>query len=411
MTDSWVTDWDALTQKPRHDSEPGPCVVASEAVGFPTDVSAAVISYNGMGTLGKCLGGLADAGCSDHLITVYDVASTDGTGDWLAEHHPGVKVVRLEENLGPNPARNLALIRGETPFVLVVDVDVQLLPGTAGTLREAIGDDESIAVATPVVLYADRPDTVQYSRTFVHFLAEASAEVDDKPLTQLNGETAGVGLASGCSPMIRREAAAQVGLFDERYFFGKTDGEFAYRLTLAGWQIVEPASAQVLHHHHKRGSTYFMQQVRNRWHFMLKDFQWRTLIAILPVLMVHEPALFVLLLVKGRVVDYFRALGSMSKLLPGVRGDRKDVASIRRVHDWEVLRGEKLVIPAEIGGGALGVLLSLYRVVLGGYWVLARGVLKLLSSGYPGVRSSAKGLGRMPEKGLDGGLSPRNNTA
>ncbi len=370
-----------------------------------------MIAYNAMRTLPMCLRGLADARCPDPMITVYDVASTDGTGDWLAQHHPGVRVVRLEENLGPNPARNLAVTQAGTPFVIVMDADVQMLPGTAAALREAIGEDASVAVATPVVLYADRPDTVHYSRTFVHFLAEASAEVDDKPLTQLNGETARVGLASGCAPMIRSEAAVGVGLFEERYFFGKTDGEFAYRLTLAGWHIVEPAGAQVLHHHHKRGSTYFTHQVRNRWHFMLKDFQLRTLIAIFPVLLIHEPALFLLLLVKGKVGDYFRAVGSMFSLVYTLGGDRKQVARIRRVHDWQILRGDKLVIPAEVGEGALGRLISMYRVALGWYWALARWVLSAISSEAKGRGAVAERPLDPKEKGQDDGPSSRTSAA
>jgi GT2 family glycosyltransferase len=405
-----MTDWTPLSSKPHTKSKAGYIRSAVRGTVFPGDVSVAVIAYNAVRTLPVCLRGIVDTGCPDDRITVYDVASTDGTGRWVKEHYPGVRVVGLEENRGPNPARNLAVMESETPFVVVMDSDVQMLAGTVLGLREAIGEDERIAVATPVVMYADRPDTVQYSRTFVHFLAEASAEVDDKRLSELRGETARVGVASGCAPMIRKSAAVEVGLFDERYFFGKTDGEFAYRVTLGGWQIVEPASAQVLHHHHKRGSMYFTHQVRNRWHFMLKDFQWRTLIAILPVLLVHEPALFVLLLVKGRVGDYFRALGSLLKLLPALGEDRRGVARIRRVHDWQVLRGDKLVIPAAVGGGALGALLSVYAAGLGVYWSAARWVLSMVSAEVPGGVVAA-GAGGLSDKRADDGPSSRNPAA
>jgi GT2 family glycosyltransferase len=354
------------------------------AENFPEDVSAAVVAHNAIVTLPDCMRGLAETGCPQAGITVYDVASTDGTGGWLAEHYPGVNVVRLEENHGPNPARSLAVTQCGTPFVLLLDADVQLLPNTAVRLREAIGANERIAVATPVVLYADRPDTVQYSRTWIHFLAEASAEVDDKPLTQLADKTERVGLASGCAPMIRKETAVAVGLFEPRYFFGKTDGEFAYRVTIGGFDIVEPASAQVLHHHHKRGSMYFKHQLSNRWHFMLKDFQTRTLIAILPVLLIHEPVLFVLLVVMGKGGDYFRALGSLAGLLPALRRDRRAVKRTRRRHDWQVLRGDKLVVPAGIdSGGAIGALVKIYRACLSGYWCCARRLLSLVSRPLP----------------------------
>ncbi len=346
---------------------------------FPADVSAAVVAYNAIGTIGFCLRGLMDSGCPPQRLTVYDVASTDGTGEWITQHHPGVRLVRLEKNRGPNPARNLAVTQSKTPLVLLLDSDVQLLPGTVATLRRTMGDDPRVGIATPVVLFADRPETVQYRRTGVHYLAEASADVHDIPLAELAGATAEVGLASGCAPLIRVRAALAVGLFEERYFFGKTDGEFAYRMTVGGYKILETAATQVLHHHTKRGSTYFMHQVCNRWHFILKDFQLRTLVAILPVLLVHEPALFLLLLVKGKAGDYFRAVAALLRMLPGLREDRRAVQEMRRCHDWEVLRGDKLVIPADVSRGPLALLACAYRTLLSLYWNLARSVLRIIS--------------------------------
>lgn len=346
---------------------------------FPVDVSAAVVAYNAAGTIEACLSGLMDTGCPPQRVTVYDVAGTDGTGEWITQHHPGVRLVRMRENRGPNPARNLAVAESKTPLVLLLDADVQLLPGTVGMLRKTMGDDRCIGIATPVVLHADRPKTVQYRRTFVHYLAEASADVHDVPLTELAGATAEVGLASGCAPLIRADAARAVGMFEERYFFGKTDGEFAYRLTVGGYKILETAGAQVLHHHTKRGSTYFMHQVCNRWHFMLKNFQLRTLVAILPILIMHEPALFLLLLIKGKAGDYFRAVAALCGMLPGLGRDRQAVQRMRRRHDWELLRGDKLVIPADVSCGPLALPAAAYRSFLSLYWSIARTVLRIVS--------------------------------
>lgn len=351
---------------------------------FPEDVSAAVVAYNAIGTIEACMQGLTDAHCPHEKVTVYDVSSNDGTLAWLTEHYPLVTVVSLEKNKGPNPARNLAVTDCPTPFVLLLDADVQLLPDTPAKLRQAFHENDQIAVATPVVLYSDRPDTVQYSRTWVHYLAEASAEVDDKPLTQLQGRTERVGLASGCAPLIHTDAARKAGLFEPRYFFGKTDGEFAYRITISGYDIVEPANAQVLHHHHKRGSKYYKHQLCNRWHFMLKDFQLRTLIAIAPLLLFHEPALFLLVLVMGKAGEYFQAVGSLIKLLPTLLEDRRKVSRARHRHDWQVLRGDKLVLPGNIDrGGLIGASAACYRTVLNVYWLIARRVLAVFSRPWP----------------------------
>lgn len=350
------------------------------ADGFPEDVCIAVVAHNAIETIASCMDGIDASGCPKDRVTVYDVASGDGTGRWLNEHYPAVRVVRLTDNQGPNPARNLAINECVTPFVLVMDSDVELLPDTARVLRQAMSRGGRVGIVTPVVLYADRPGVVQYRRSWVHYLAEASADVDDLSVGDLDAGVKRVGLASGCAPLIRKDAAIASGLFEERYFLGKDDGEFAFRMTIAGYDILEPAGARVLHHHSKRGGAFFRHQLTNRWHFILKDFQLRTLIAVSPILLVYEPALLLLMLLIGHGVDYFHGLFAFIQQASSLPGDRAGVAGLRRRHDWQVLRGDRLVVPESISGRAgFKQLACAYSVLLGAYWSVARRLLSWIS--------------------------------
>ena len=82
--------------------------------------------------------------------------------------------------------------------------------------------------------------------------------------------------------------AAEVGLFDERYFIGKEDGDFTHRVRLAGYRIVEPPRARVRHRSRRRGSWLFYYQIRNRWHVILKNYEVRTILVLLPAFVLHE---------------------------------------------------------------------------------------------------------------------------
>ena len=348
---------------------------------FPEDVSVAIIAYNAMQTLPLCIRSVFESGCPQAQVTVYDVASTDQTSAWLAENYPSIAVYRFQDNLGPNPARNKAVRESGRPFTLLIDADVQLMPGAVSQLR-AVMDDESTAIATPIILQGSEPDRIHYYDTWVHFLAEASADVSGPSVSVLTGQTRVVGLASGCAPLIRTHVAGEVGAFEEKYFFGKTDGEFAYRINIAGYDILESDKATVLHHHDKRDSKYIVYQVCNRWHFMLKNYQLRTLVVLLPVLLIHEPVQFVFLLLKGLAGDYFRAVKMLVRMAPGLGEQRRHVAQFRRRHDWQVLRGDRLVIPIGMVKGHLVKLAAAYRVFLNGYWKAARTVLSVLSQPY-----------------------------
>ena len=135
------------------------------------------------------------------------------------------------------------------------------------------------------------------------------------------------------------QAAIDVGLFDERYFIGKEDGDFTHRMRLAGYRILELPDALVLHHSRPRGTWLFYYQIRNRWHFMLKNYQWRTLILMLPCLAVHEPLQLVVLHAKGHGRVYWKAVAGLIALLPSLPRDRALTRRIRVLPDAALLEG------------------------------------------------------------------------
>src|SRR4029078_8758594 len=122
--------------------------------------------------------------------------------------------------------------------------------------------------------------------------------------------------------LIDRAAAVEVGLFDERYFMGKDDGDFTHRMRVAGHRNPREPEAPVPHQSRPRGDWLFYYQIRNRWHFMLKNYQWRTIVLIAPCLMIHEPMQLVLLHLKGHGRVYWKAVGGLLALLPALGKDR-----------------------------------------------------------------------------------------
>src|SRR3954470_4481673 len=95
---------------------------------FPDDVDVAIVSHNNLSKLPGTLASLAASGCPPDRITVVDVMSTDGTGEWLAKEWPRVAVIRLDYNDGPSPGRNVGIRNATRPYVLLMDADVVMDP-------------------------------------------------------------------------------------------------------------------------------------------------------------------------------------------------------------------------------------------------------------------------------------------
>lgn len=344
---------------------------------FPADVAVAIVAHNNRDKLGATLRSLETAGCAQTAIRIVDVASTDGTGDWIRAEFPSVQVERLARNDGPSPGRNVGITLADKPFVFLMDADVQVLPDTVQILRAGMSSDPRIKIGSPIVVHANDPARIQYAEGSLHFICEAINPWLDRPLSERGTDSRDINVAPTCALLLDRAAAIEVALFDERYFIGKEDGDFTHRIRLAGYRIYEPPSSLVLHHSRPRGTWLFYYQIRNRWHFMLKNYEWRTLICILPCLAVHEPLQAAVLHLKGHGRVYWRAVGGLLALLPSLRRDRAVMRRIRKVHDSALLKGGSLIVRDDLTAGGLGRAgKRAYEAFLNGYWrFLTRTVL------------------------------------
>ena len=338
---------------------------------FPSDVGVAIVAHDNREVLGAALASLEAAGCPRSRIRVVDVLSTDGTVEWLRKTYPEVQLVTLDRNDGPSPGRNVGIRLCEQPYVFLMDADVRVQPNTIERLREVMRSDPNIKVGSPIVVHLNAPDTIQYADGHLHFICEAINRWLDRPLADRGTATLDVGVAPTCGLLLDRQASIEVGLFDERYFIGKEDGDFTHRIRLAGFRIVEPADTVVLHLSRPRGTWLFYYQIRNRWHFMLKNYQWWTLFWILPCLAIHEPLQLVVLHLKGHGRVYWKAVGGLLAMLPDLGRDRAVTNRIRKVNDAALLRSDHLIVREDLSSSPLVRLgKGVYEGFLRGYWRL-----------------------------------------
>ncbi len=340
---------------------------------FPADVGVTIVCHNNRESLAATLASLDRAGCPHARRLIVDIVSTDGTVEWLRDAYPEVRVRTLEWNEGPNPGRNTGIRDTPERFVFLMDADVRVLPDTIGRLRRAMTEDPAARIATPLVVHDSDACTIQYGGGHLHFMCEAINRWAGRSLAERGTANAEVGVASANALLIDRAAAMEVGLFDERYFMGKDDGDFTHRMRVAGHRIVEVAEALVLHRSRPRSDWLFYYQLRNRWHFMLKNYQWRTLVAILPCLAIHEPLQLVVLHAAGHGRTYWKAVRGLIAMLPDLRRDRASVGRIRRVPDGALLRSDRLVVRDDLMRNPIvRVGKAAYEGFLSAYWRLLR---------------------------------------
>jgi GT2 family glycosyltransferase len=340
---------------------------------FPGDVEVVIVAHDNLGTLKDTLQSVADAGCAISRITLVDIASSDGTGDYLAAEWPGARLIRLARNEGPSPGRNVGIRGASSRFVLLMDADVRVASDAVQQMHAAMCADSTVKVGSTVVVHLDRPDTIQYAGCALHFICEAVNPWLDRTLAERGPEARKIGVAPACALLIDRDAAIDVGLFDERYFMGKDDGDFTHRVRIAGHSILELPSALALHRTRPRSTWLFYYQIRNRWHFILKNYEWRTIAALVPALLVHEPLQFLLLVLKGHLWTYLKAVGGLVVMLPDLPRDRAHVRRIRTRSDRDLLVSGPLIVRDDLAGdGLIRRAKTVYERTLTAYWNFLR---------------------------------------
>lgn len=334
-------------------------------------VSVVVINFNGADTLVPTIGSvLALQGIQLAGVMVLDNNSTDSSVALVRREFPQVPVRSLPENRGPNPARNLGLHLAATDLVLIMDNDIVLAPDYVRRLAEMFQlDPQTAAVSGQIRLYGS--EEIQYNGIDIHY----AGEIVVRPHSERG--TVRVACVSAGAALFQRQKVAAAGGFDEDFIFGWEDGDLTFRLSLAGYSCYMVSAAVAYHLQRKRGLKWVRYQTRNRWWFILKNYDGRTILLALPAILLLQACAAVFCLVKGRFLDF--AAGTMQAWSgwPRIRRKRRMIRALKKVPDVRLLRGDRFDLPGDLSGRRWGRVLNagLSRL-LRGYWFLIRPLLR-----------------------------------
>jgi N-acetylglucosaminyl-diphospho-decaprenol L-rhamnosyltransferase len=233
-----------------------------ELAGSGAPVTVAVVSFNTRELLLRCLDSLAaEVRDGRAEVWVIDNGSADGSAAAAREHAPWARVQEAEGNLGFGGAVNAIARTTAGPWLLVLNADTELEPGALGALLGA-ADAPRVGVVAPrlrlpsgATQHSVHPfPTLVLTLAFnlgLHRLWPPAARHlclegfwdPDQPRA--------VPWALGACLLVRREAFAELGGFDERQWMYAEDLDLGWRLAQRGWITRYEPTARV---HHASGA-------------------------------------------------------------------------------------------------------------------------------------------------------------
>ncbi|WP_028323445.1 glycosyltransferase family 2 protein [Desulfatirhabdium butyrativorans] len=312
-----------------------------------SEITVGIVNFNGRETIGSVIASIRRQDVPVDRLLVVDNASTDGSREWIAAHHPEIDLIAFPENRGPAAARNRLLQKARTPFLFLLDNDIVLESDVCRKLLRILHMHPDIALCHPEIRDEADPSAYHYNGGWIHYLgAFISREKPDPVRPRPEFEI--FDTVSGAAMLVRRRDALDVGGFDEAYVFNWEDGDFCIRLTLSGRKCVNVPEAVVHHRGKPRGMAKVYYQARNRWMFLLKFFEWPTLLLSLPMLALFEVAQLGFVCLKGFGGAYLRGLRDAVRMLPALLKKRKAFFRWKRRKDAEWLRSGEMFVSGNL---------------------------------------------------------------
>jgi GT2 family glycosyltransferase len=268
-------------------------------------------------------------------VVVVDNASADGAVSRVQAEYPDLRIVRSERNLGFGAGSNLGAARAGGSYLVFINHDALLSGGWLEALVSPLAEDPSVGLVTPKVLLRDHPDRINVAGLDVHLSGISMCRGLGAPRTALDKE-AEVAAISGVAFAIRRDLYEALGGFDEEYFLYMEDVDLSLRAWLAGTRCLYVPRA-VVHHDYAlqvdARKTFWVE--RGRYLLLLKAFRHRTLLALVPSLILAEVVTWGWILWRnpGAAVEKLRAWGWLLAHRTQVAEKRRRLQASRVVPD------------------------------------------------------------------------------
>ncbi len=226
-----------------------------------------IVNYNSRRDLLNCLDSIrknAPEELKPQIIVVNN--DREGIGGDLGSF-PDVEVVEAKENLGFGRAHNLGAEKARGKFILFLNPDTGILPGSIAQMIDIFDSDEKIGIVGPLLVgesgnaeeehcgFQKNPFSLVKSKIF------RGANNFVKPLE--------VDWISGGAMMIKRDLFEKLGGFDENFFMYFEDVDLCLQAKKRGYRVVVNPKSRIFH---KGGQSFSDNRLKKKYYYTSQDY-------------------------------------------------------------------------------------------------------------------------------------------
>lgn len=187
-------------------------------------------------------------------VVIADNHSTDNSIAFVEDNYPAVGIIRLTQNFGYARGYNEALRQVTATYYVLLNSDVEVLPGWIEPIVDLMENDPSIGACQPKLLTYD-------DRTIFEYAGAAGGWIDVMGYPFARGrvfdyceEDIGqydtiepIFWASGAAMFTRASSYHEIAGLDDYFFAHQEEIDFCWRLQLAGYKVMACPASVVYH--------------------------------------------------------------------------------------------------------------------------------------------------------------------
>lgn len=218
------------------------------------NLSVVILNFNTDDFLVKCLQSLMSVMDEVNLdVWVVDNNSADASIALAKKSFPKLHYLLSKENLGYARGNNLALRQVKDEYILILNPDTEILPGTLNYILKYMKDHPNVGASSCRVELADGSLDWASHRGFptpwtslLYYFAKNDTlyHLTNRDLTKTH-EVDGI---TGAFFLTRKSVLDKVGLFDEDYFMYAEDIDLCFRIKKAGYKIMYLPEVKIIHY-------------------------------------------------------------------------------------------------------------------------------------------------------------------
>lgn len=207
-------------------------------------VTIVIPNYNGLKFMEPCLNSLKAQTYQASELLVVDNGSTDGSVEWLKEHE--VPTIFLPENTGFSGAVNVGIKEAKTPYVILLNNDIETDPRYVEEMVKAMERSPRIFSVSSKMIQLYHRELMDDAGDMYSLLGWAYQRGVGQPSSGYKKPSRVFAACAGAA-IYRKSVFEEIGYFDPMHFAYLEDIDVGYRARIAGYHNVYCPTAIVYH--------------------------------------------------------------------------------------------------------------------------------------------------------------------